>query len=68
MFLGAQDPVFGTAPRERLAELIRSAIRTARAEGEVDAADELISILELMDADARAAPLSGSADPHRRVQ
>jgi hypothetical protein len=37
------------SPREQMAELIRVAIRSARAEGQTVVADELISILEDID-------------------
>ncbi len=46
----ALSPSGGT--REKMAELIRIAIRNARAEGDTETAEELISILEDMDRQA----------------
>jgi hypothetical protein len=52
---GLVFPSGGT--REKMAELIRIAIRNARAEGDTETAEELISILEDMDRQA----VSGSS-------
>jgi hypothetical protein len=53
MFLGSDKPIYWPAPREKWAELIRTAIRAARSEGEDAAAEELTLVHESMDADTR---------------
>ena len=49
MLLTIRELAVSLTPREKLAELIRVAVRRARSEGEEAAADELISVLEFMD-------------------
>ena len=64
MLVGKNEVVPSGGTRDKMAELIRIAIRNARSEGDTATAEELISILEDMDRQAAAGssvlPLGGN--------
>jgi hypothetical protein len=65
MFHSANETADTGSPREKVAEHIRIAVRTARAERDNATADELIAILEFMDlaASPHALAVAGQIQP-----